>query len=84
MSAEYEDGGWDRSRGNSRGRGRGRGRGFRGRGRGGYNGPQVDGYQDGGYIQEAPIQGRGKCKNIVVTAVLYELRVEREIAHNVY
>lgn len=59
MSGEYEDGGWDRSRGAARGRGRGRGRGFRGRGRGGYNGPQVDIYQDGGYNQEAPFQGRG-------------------------
>ncbi|XP_021902565.1 ribonuclease P protein subunit p25-like protein [Carica papaya] len=55
LSAEYEDGGWDRNRGYSRGRGRGRGRGSRGRGRGGYNGPQ-----DGGYGYEAPSQGRGR------------------------
>ncbi|KAG4931810.1 hypothetical protein JHK86_048771 [Glycine max] len=57
ISADYEDGGWDRNRGNARGRGRGRGRGFRGRGRGvGYNGPHVD-MQDGGYNQDVP-QGR--------------------------
>ncbi|KAI4316980.1 hypothetical protein L6164_024897 [Bauhinia variegata] len=60
ISAEYEDGGWDRNRGHSRGRGRSRGRGFRGRGRGGYNGPQVDMQQDGGYYQDAPPQGRGR------------------------
>ncbi|KAL6317671.1 hypothetical protein AAG906_030424 [Vitis piasezkii] len=61
VSAEYEDGGWDRNRGYARGRGRGRGRGFRGRGRGGYNGPQVDAQQDmGGYNQEPPFQGRGR------------------------
>ncbi|XP_059459497.1 uncharacterized protein LOC132189039 [Corylus avellana] len=48
MGADYEDGGWDRSRGNARGRGRGRGRSFRGRGRGWYNGPPVDAQQDGG------------------------------------
>lgn len=60
VSAEYEDGGWDRNRGYARGRGRGRGRGFRGRGRGGYNSPQVDAQQDmGGYNQEPPFQGRG-------------------------
>lgn len=60
MTADYEDGGWDRSRGNPRGRGgRGRGRSFRGRGRGGYNGPQVDIQQDGGYNRDAPPQGRG-------------------------
>nr|KYP44772.1 Alba-like protein C9orf23 [Cajanus cajan] len=58
ISADYDDGGWDRSRGNARGRGRGRGRGFRGRGRGGYNGPHVDMQQDGGYNQDIP-QGRG-------------------------
>ncbi|KAG5103833.1 hypothetical protein AAZX31_17G246800 [Glycine max] len=59
ISADYEDGGWDRNRGNARGRGRGRGRGFRGRGRGvGYNGPHVD-MQDGGYNQDVP-QGRGR------------------------
>ncbi|XWS25943.1 hypothetical protein CRYUN_Cryun27aG0110700 [Craigia yunnanensis] len=63
VSAEYEDGGWDRNRGYARGRGRGRGRGFRdrGRGRGGYNGPQFDRQfdrqQDGGYNYEAPPQG---------------------------
>ncbi|XP_075634016.1 uncharacterized protein LOC142606590 [Castanea sativa] len=61
MTADYEDGGWDRSRGNPRGRGgRGRGRSFRGRGRGGYNGPQVDIQQDGGYNRDAPPQGRGR------------------------
>lgn len=59
MGADYEDGGWDRSRGNARGRGRGRGRSFRGRGRGWYNGPQVDTQQDGGYNREPPVQGRG-------------------------
>ncbi|KAG4934555.1 hypothetical protein JHK87_048557 [Glycine soja] len=59
ISADYEDGGWDRNRGNARGRGRGRGRGFRGRGRGGgYNGPHVD-MQDGGYNQDVP-PGRGR------------------------
>jgi len=58
ISADYEDGGWDRNRGSVRGRGRGRGRGFRGRGRGGYNGPQFDVQQDGGYNQDVP-QGRG-------------------------
>ncbi|KOM49057.1 hypothetical protein LR48_Vigan07g276100 [Vigna angularis] len=57
ISADYEDGGWDRNRGSVRGRGRGRGRGFRGRGRGGYNGPQFDVQQDGGYNQDVP-QGR--------------------------
>ncbi|XVF14724.1 hypothetical protein REPUB_Repub09cG0086300 [Reevesia pubescens] len=59
VSAEYEDGGWDRNRGYARGRGRGfRGR---GRGRGGYNGPQFDRQQDGGYNYEAPPQGgRGR------------------------
>ncbi|KAJ7957908.1 ribonuclease P protein subunit p25-like protein, partial [Quillaja saponaria] len=61
ISADYEDGVWDRNRGNARGRGRGRGRGFRGRGRGGYNGPQMDMQQDGGYYQDAPFhQGRGR------------------------
>ena len=55
VSAEHEDGGWDRNRGYARGRGRGRGRGSRGRG--GYNGPQIDRQQDGGYNYEAPIQG---------------------------
>ncbi|XP_038714796.1 5'-3' exoribonuclease 2-like [Tripterygium wilfordii] len=65
VSADYEDGGWDRNRGYGRGRGRGRGRGFRGRGRGGYNvggynGPPVDAQQDGGYYHEAPAQGRGR------------------------
>lgn len=66
VPAEYEDGGWDRNRGNGgRGRGRGRGRGFRGRGRGGYSGPQVDTFQDGGYNQEAPVQGRGICNTCV-------------------
>ncbi|XVF11577.1 hypothetical protein REPUB_Repub08aG0039200 [Reevesia pubescens] len=61
VSAEYEDGGWDRNRGYARGRGRGRGRGFRGRGHGGYNGPQFDRQQDGGYNYEAPPQGgRGR------------------------
>ncbi|XWS20913.1 hypothetical protein CRYUN_Cryun30bG0010100 [Craigia yunnanensis] len=61
FSSEYEDGGWDRNRGYARGRGRGRGRGFRGRGRGGYNGPQFDRQQDGGYNYEAPPQGgRGR------------------------
>lgn len=60
LSAEHEDGGWDRNRGYGRGRGRARGRGFRGRGRGGYNGPQVDAQPDmGGYNQEPPFQGRG-------------------------
>ncbi|RYR51146.1 hypothetical protein Ahy_A06g026196 isoform B [Arachis hypogaea] len=62
ISADYEDGGWDRNMGNprgGRGRGRGRGRGFRGRGRGGYNGPQLDMQQDGGYNQDVPPQGRG-------------------------
>ncbi|KAJ1425129.1 DNA/RNA-binding protein Alba-like [Sesbania bispinosa] len=58
ISADYEDGGWDRNRGNPRGRGRGRGRGFRGRGRGGYN-AYIDMQQDGGYNQDAP-QGRGR------------------------
>lgn len=58
ISADYENGGWDRNRGSVRGRGRGRGRGFRGRGRGGYNGPQFDVQQDGGYNQDVP-QGRG-------------------------
>ncbi|PQQ17683.1 ribonuclease P protein subunit p25-like protein [Prunus yedoensis var. nudiflora] len=57
VSAEFDDGGYDRSRSNFRGRGRGRGRGFRGRGRGGYNGPQFDGQQDGEYNEEAPAQG---------------------------
>ncbi|XP_020959272.1 ATP-dependent RNA helicase A isoform X1 [Arachis ipaensis] len=63
ISADYEDGGWDRNMGNprgGRGRGRGRGRGFRGRGRGGYNGPQLDMQQDGGYNQDVPPQGRGR------------------------
>ncbi|KAK9026204.1 hypothetical protein V6N11_039049 [Hibiscus sabdariffa] len=61
VSAEYEDGGWDRTRGYARGRGRGRGRAFRGRGRGGYNGPQFDRQQDDGYNYEAPPQGgRGR------------------------
>ncbi|XP_028784560.1 ribonuclease P protein subunit p25-like protein isoform X1 [Neltuma alba] len=60
ISTDYEDGGWDRNRGNVRGRGRGRGRGFRGRGRGGYNDSLVDMQQDGGYIQDAPFQGRGR------------------------
>ncbi|KAI4336744.1 hypothetical protein L6164_015233 [Bauhinia variegata] len=60
ISAEYEDGSWDRNRGNARGRGRGRGRGFRGCGRGGYNGPQVDMQQDGGYYQDASHQSRGR------------------------
>ncbi|KAH9693525.1 Alba domain-containing protein [Citrus sinensis] len=61
VSAEYEDGGWDRNnRGYSRGRGRGRGRSFRGRGRGGYNGPHFDARQDGGYNYEAPPQGSGR------------------------
>ncbi|OIV89236.1 hypothetical protein TanjilG_24386 [Lupinus angustifolius] len=55
ISADYEDGGWDRNRG----RGRGRGRGFRGRGRGGYNGPQNDIQHDGGYNQDVP-HGRGR------------------------
>lgn len=59
ISTDYEDERWDRNRVNARGRGRGRGRGFRGRGRGGYNGPQFDMQQDGGYNQEAPLQGRG-------------------------
>ncbi|XWS14427.1 hypothetical protein CRYUN_Cryun35bG0008600 [Craigia yunnanensis] len=54
VSVEYEDGGWDHNRGYARGRGRGRGRGSRGRG--GYNGPQIDRQQDGGYNYEA---GRG-------------------------
>ncbi|XP_062099378.1 uncharacterized protein LOC133805262 isoform X2 [Humulus lupulus] len=64
-SADYEDGGWDMSRNNSRGRGfrgRGRGRNFRGRGRGGYNGTYVDTQQDGDYNQEAPVQGRGRSR----------------------
>ncbi|ESR48485.1 Alba domain-containing protein [Citrus sinensis] len=62
VSAEYEDGGWDRNnRGYSRGRGRGRGRSFRGRGRGGYNGPHFDARQDGGYNYEAPPQGSGRA-----------------------
>ena len=62
---EYDDGGYDRSGGDFRGRGRGgRGRSFRGRGRGGYNGPQADFQQDGGYNEEAPPQGgRGMCSN---------------------
>ncbi|XP_039049180.1 ribonuclease P protein subunit p25-like protein isoform X1 [Hibiscus syriacus] len=61
VSAEYEDGGWDRNPGYARGRGRGRGRGSRGRGRGGYNGLQVDRLEDGGFNQEAPPQGgRGR------------------------
>ncbi|KAB2044808.1 hypothetical protein ERO13_D01G096100v2 [Gossypium hirsutum] len=61
VSAEYEDGSWDRTRGYARGRGRGRGRGVRGRGRGGYNGPQFDRPQDEGYNFEAPPQGgRGR------------------------
>ncbi|KAJ7966910.1 ribonuclease P protein subunit p25-like protein [Quillaja saponaria] len=60
VSADYEDGGWDRNQGNSRGRGQGRGRGFRGRGRGWYNGAQFDMQQDGGYNQDAPYQGRGR------------------------
>ncbi|KAH9759246.1 Alba domain-containing protein [Citrus sinensis] len=61
VSAEYDDGGWDRNnRGYSRGRGRGRGRSFRGRGRGGYNGPHFDARQDGGYNYEAPPQGSGR------------------------
>ncbi|MBA0733968.1 hypothetical protein Gogos_017929 [Gossypium gossypioides] len=61
VSAEYEDGSWDRTRGYARGRGRGRGRGVRGRGRGGYNGPQFDRPQDEGYNYEAPPQGgRGR------------------------
>ncbi|KAE9620959.1 putative DNA/RNA-binding protein Alba [Lupinus albus] len=55
ISADYEDGGWDRNRG----RGRGRGRGFRGRGRGGYNGPQNDVQHDGEYNQDVP-HGRGR------------------------
>lgn len=66
--ADYEDGGWDMNRNNTRGRGprgRGRGRNFRGRGRGGYNGTYVDTQQDGGYNQEAPVQGRGMCKYFV-------------------
>ncbi|CAL0328693.1 unnamed protein product [Lupinus luteus] len=71
ISADYEDGGWDRNRG----RGRGRGRSFRGRGRGGYNGPQNDiqhdgGYNgpqndiqhDGGYNQDVP-HGRGRGRS---------------------
>nr|GLL48772.1 keratin, type II cytoskeletal 1-like isoform X4 [Ipomoea trifida] len=63
MGMEYDDGGYDRSRNyGGRGRGRGRGRGyFRGRGRGGgYNSPQFDNQQDGGYNHEAPPQGRGR------------------------
>ncbi|KAL9395472.1 hypothetical protein Peur_009725 [Populus x canadensis] len=59
VSAEHEDGGWDRNRGYPRGRGRGRGRGFRGRGRGGFNGPHADTQQDGGHNYEGPPQGRG-------------------------
>ena len=61
MTNEYDDGDWDRNRGgNVRGRGRGRSGGnFRGRGRGGYNGPQYDLQQDGGYNQDLPAQGRG-------------------------
>ncbi|PON73431.1 DNA/RNA-binding protein Alba-like [Parasponia andersonii] len=63
VPVDYEDGGWDMNRNNARGRGprgRGRGRSFRGRGRGGYNGTYVDTQQDGGYNQEAPVQGRGR------------------------
>ncbi|KAF8030366.1 hypothetical protein BT93_E2720 [Corymbia citriodora subsp. variegata] len=60
MNADYDDGGWENNRGYPRGRGRGRGRGFRGRGRGGYNGPQADIQQDGGYYQEPPARGRGR------------------------
>ncbi|KAJ0086894.1 hypothetical protein Patl1_09489 [Pistacia atlantica] len=60
VPVEYEDGVWDRNnRGYARGRNRGRGRSFRGRGRGGYNGPYVDGKQDG-YYNEAPAQGSGR------------------------
>lgn len=60
VPVEYEDGGWDRNnRGYARGRGRGRGRSFRGRGRGGYNGPYVDGKQDGNFNNEAPAQRSG-------------------------
>ncbi|GMI91352.1 hypothetical protein like AT1G76010 [Hibiscus trionum] len=61
VSAEYEDGGWDRNRGYARGRGRERGRGSQGYGRGGYNRPRVDKLEDGGYNYEAPSQGgRGR------------------------
>ncbi|XP_022941062.1 ribonuclease P protein subunit p25-like protein [Cucurbita moschata] len=62
VTNEYDDGDWDRNRGgNVRGRGRGRSGGnFRDRGRGGYNGPQYDFQQDGGYNQDLPAQGRGR------------------------
>lgn len=59
---EYDDGSYDHSGADFQGRGRGRGRSFRGRGRGGYDGPQADVQQDGGYNEEAPPQrGRGMC-----------------------
>ncbi|MBA0745726.1 hypothetical protein Gogos_008290 [Gossypium gossypioides] len=57
VSAEYDNGGWDRNHGYASGRGRGRGRGSRGSGRGGYNGPQVGRLEDGGYNYEALPQG---------------------------
>ncbi|GAV87694.1 Alba domain-containing protein/Thioredoxin_4 domain-containing protein [Cephalotus follicularis] len=60
VSVDYEDEGWDQNRGYARGRGRGRGHSFRGRGRGGYNGPNFDTLQDGGYNNEAPGRGRGR------------------------
>ncbi|KAG8494301.1 hypothetical protein CXB51_011659 [Gossypium anomalum] len=61
VSAEYDDGGWDRNHGYASGRGRGRGRGSQGSGRGGYNGPQVGRLDDGGYNYGALPQGsRGR------------------------
>ncbi|KAB2082353.1 hypothetical protein ES319_A05G192100v1 [Gossypium barbadense] len=60
VSAEYDDGGWDRNHGYASGRGRGRGHGSQGSGRGGYNGPQVGRLEDGGHNYEALPQGRGR------------------------
>ncbi|TYJ34846.1 hypothetical protein E1A91_A05G196500v1 [Gossypium mustelinum] len=57
VSAEYDDGGWDRNHGYASGRGRGRGHGSQGSGRGGYNGPQVGRLEDGGHNYEALPQG---------------------------
>ena len=79
MSADYEDGGWDQSRGYPRGRGRGRGRGFRGRGRGGYNyGPMIDPQQNaGGYNRGPPAPGRGKISLVIFIVLLYGSEVKR-------
>ncbi|KAL0347469.1 UNVERIFIED_CONTAM: hypothetical protein Scaly_1762900 [Sesamum calycinum] len=80
VSADYEDGGYERNRGYARGRGRGRGRSFRGRERGGYNGPQLDVQHDaGGYNQEAPRgrgRGRGTRGRVVDSGLMVQLMLQ--------